>query len=466
MPHSFFIPLPGLFMVIQTPNGGVKMTDYKPMAHLPEASGYRAGDYLVLVGELFGRGYANGLLEEARRIGMNVIGTTVGRRGSDGVLRPLNADELAESEAVLGATVLNVPLEAGFDMETVDGQESFAEQLKSVRSDTWDQISFTEALIESARTCGALRFRNNLSQVVKELDMIIPAGSNILFSHVMAGGFPRSRIFMLLLNRVFKGTGDKYLSSHLFWKSGIGRLCKASFNEVTAETFRYLLDETSGLRGRITDSGGNVRYTAYGYHGTGVLVKGEYRWQSYIPYMPGWAKMRLEDIAEEASSKGICATVFNCPEIQTNSSALFLGVEISLYPLLAAIRREVGEPVATILAERCQAMLKEGQTVSHLLERADSYLSSPILEQIIDFASWPQHNTREQAELMLASSAELMGMHTDQKQLVCAELSRIVFISIGRLMLHASWKPEAPVIWLNHDIIGRLLADAGGTGIV
>ena len=271
---------------------------------------------------------------------------------------------------------------------------------------------------------------------------------------------------MPLLNRVFKGTGDKFLSSETFWDSGLGRLCNTSFNEVTADTFRYLIEETAGLRERASASGGRVCYSAYGYHGTGVLVGGEYRWQSYTPYVQGMAKMRLETIAEEASSRGISATVFNCPEIQTNSSALFLGVEISLYPLLTAICREAGLHAASEVETRCQSMLKEGETVAHLLERADSYLASPILEKIIDFATWPQHNTREQAELMLASSAELLGMHTDQKQLVCAELSRIVFLSTGRLMLHASWKPAAPVVWLNHDIIGRLLADARGAGIV
>jgi hypothetical protein len=442
------------------------MTDYRPMANLPEASGYGTGDYLVLIGELFGRGYANGLLEEARSIGMNVVGTTMGRRGVDGSLRPLNADELAEAEALLGARIVNVPLEAGFDMETIDGNPSIADRLKSVRSDTWDQIGFSDDSIDNARTAGTLRFRSNLAQVVAELDRIIPAGSNVLFSHVMAGGFPRSRIFMLLLNRVFKGTGDKYLSSRLFWDSGIGRLCEASFDEVTADTFRYLLDGTSSLRERITGSGGNVRYTAYGYHGTGVLVEGEYRWQSYIPYMPGWAKMRLEDIAQEAFNKGIVASVYNCPEIQTNSSALFLGVEISLYPLLSAIRREAGGLVAGPLEAGCQALLKKGDTLATMLERAGRYLSSPVLRKMLDFETWPQHNTREQAELMLTCSAELMAMHADQKQLVCAELSRIVFLSTGRLMLHASWKPDAPVTWINHDIIGRLLADDAGAGIV
>jgi hypothetical protein len=111
-------------------------------------------------------------------------------------------------------------------------------------------------------------------------------------------------------------------------------------------------------------------------------------------------------------------------------------------------------------------MLKEGEKVEKLLERANDYLSSPILSAIVDFDSWPQHNTLEQAELMLAASAELMGMHADQKQLVCAELSRIVFLATGRLMVHASWNPASPVIWLNHDIIAKLVAAGRGSDIL
>ncbi|MEI6208770.1 MAG: hypothetical protein WCP20_18490 [Desulfuromonadales bacterium] len=442
------------------------MTEYRPMLQLPETAGYKAGDVLVLVGELFGRGYANGLVEEAKRLGMTVIGTTVGRRDNGGPLRPLNPDELAEAGALLGGTIINIPLESGFDMEAVDGQPSVAEQLKKARPDDFESISFTDDCIEKARSTGTARFRAALARMAQELEFRVPAGANILLAHSMAGGIPRARIFMPLLNRVFKGTGDKFLSSETFWNSGLGRLCSASFNEVTADTFRYLIEETAGLRKRASASGARVCYTAYGYHGTGVLVGGDYRWQSYTPYVQGSAKMRLEAVAGEASARGISATVFNCPEIQTNSSALFLGVEISLYPLLTAIRREAGESAAATVEARCQAMLKEGETVAGLLERADSYLASPVLEKIIDFATWPQHNTREQAELMLSSSTDLMGMHTDQKQLICAELSRMVFLSTGRLMLHASWKPDAPVVWLNHDIIGRLLADTGGAGII
>ena len=442
------------------------MTEYRAMQQLPDAAGYKAGDVLVLAGELFGRGYANGLVDEARRIGMTVIGTTVGRRDPDGTLRPLTAEELAESETLLGGKIINVPLEAGFDMEAAAGQPSVCEQLKKARPDDWNTISFAEGFIEQARSAGTARFRAALAQVAQELAGMIPAGANVLVAHTMAGGIPRVRVFMPLLNRVFKGTGDKYLSSGAFWDSQLGQLCDASFNEVTADTFRYLLEGTADLRESVSAAGGRVCYSAYGYHGTEVLIDGEYRWQSYTPYVQGLAKMRLEDIAVEASGRGIRATVFNCPEIQTNSSALFLGVEISLYPLLTAIRRKAGEAATAGLFARCQGMLKEGETIEKLLERANSYLASPILAAMVDYDTWPQHNTLEQAELMLAASAELMGMHADQKQLVCAELSRIVFLSTGRLMLHGAWNPTAPALWLNHDIIACLVTAEQGRDIL
>ena len=127
------------------------MTEYRPMQQLPDTAGYKTGDVLVLAGELFGRGYANGLVDEARRIGMTVIGTTVGRRDPDGSLRPLTAEELLESESLLGGKIINVPLEAGFDMEAAGGQPPVTEQLKKARPDDWNTIIFDEGFIEQAR---------------------------------------------------------------------------------------------------------------------------------------------------------------------------------------------------------------------------------------------------------------------------------------------------------------------------
>jgi hypothetical protein len=431
------------------------MTRYIPMKELPGAAGYKAGDVLVLFGELFGRGYANGIVNEARDAGMTIIGITVGRRDKDGVLRRLTEEELAEAEANLGGKIVNIPLEAGFDMEAAPTGKSPVDQLKGVKSDEWDAVKLDWEGVELSRLAGIKRFAGNLKTVVAELDGLIPVGANVLFAHTIAGGIPRARILMPILNRVFKGQGDRYLSSEVFWNSQIGRLCSMSFDEVTADTFRHLIDATATLRKRVTSQGGSVGYVAYCYHGCEVMVNGAYTWQSYTPYLQGWAKMRLEDIAQQAWEEGIRATVFNCPEIQTNSSALFLGVEISLYPLLDALEREGGGRHADAIRNRCASLLKEGETVEVLLEKADSYLSSPILSQFRDFDAWPHHNTAEQADLMLTSATELLEMSRDPKEIVCAELSRAVFSAVGKLMFKSIWNPVSPVQWLNHDIIAR-----------
>jgi hypothetical protein len=420
------------------------------MRDLPAVAGYKKGDVFVLVGELFGRGYANGIVDEARKAGMTIVGTTVGRRDSDGILRPLNAEELAEAEANLGGRIINIPLEAGFDMEPAADGQSFADILKAVKPDSYESFVCDKTRLAEVSARGAARFKGNLALVVAGLQQIIPAGASVLFSHAMAGGIPRVRLFMPLLNRVFKGTGDKYLASCEFWQSGLGELCRASFNEVSADTFAYLIEATAPVR-----AANNTRYTAYGYHGCEVLINGAYVWQSYTPYLQGEAKIRLEDHAIAATKQGIVATVYNCPEIQTNSSALFMGVELSLYPLLEALQKEGNSAAAQAVFAECQELLNEGVTLSGLQQAANEYLAAPLMQQFDKLAEWPHHSTKEQMELMLGASAALIAMNKSPKEIVCAPLSRVVFNAVGYLMFHDSWAPAKPVAWLNHDIIAR-----------
>ncbi len=433
------------------------MTTYNPMRELPAKAGYKKGDVLVLCGELFGRGYANGIVDEAKSRGMTVIGTTVGRRESDGTLRPLNEAELADAEALLGGKVINIPLEAGFDMEAGKDGRSPVDQLKGVKPDEWDRVRLDWEGIEAALSKGTARFKANLALVVAELEKMVPAGANVLCVHAMAGGIPRARVFMPLLNRVFKGQGERYLSSEAFWNSELGKLCNMSFNEVTADTFAYLVEATASLRDRATGGGGKVAYAAYGYHGCEVLINGAYTWQSYTPYLQGWAKIRLEEAAVAAWEKGIPATVFNCPEIQTNSSALFLGVEISLYPLLTALESEGDGPRTAAIRAECAKLLREDASIEALLDRAGEYLVSPLMAGFSRYEEWPHHNTPEQAEYMLTRANELLAMNENSKEIVCAVLSRAVFTAVGKLMLDACWSPAAPVFWLNHDVIAKRL---------
>ena len=429
---------------------------YEPMREMPARAGYGPGDVLVLFGELFGRGYANGIVDEARRAGMTIVGATVGRRDGEGPLRPLSAAEQVEAEANLGGRIVNVPLEAGFDLEPAGDGPSPVAQLKTARADAWETIALDWELVARSREAGARRFERNVAAFAAELGRIVPAGANVLFVHTMAGGFPRTRLNMPIMARLFRGTGDKFLASGEFWKSDVAKLWTWSFDEVTARTFERLVEATAPLRERA----GRVRYVAYGYHGCEVLVGGRPTWQTYVPYLQGWAKRLLERLAGDAWARGVRCTVFNAPEIWTNSSALFRGVEVSLYPLLESLRRE-GGPAADEAWRRCRALLADGATLEGLLARADELLASPVMAPFRSFEAWPHHSGREQTETMLAASDACLAMSADPRDPVCGELSRQVFRAVGRLMLDASWEPAGPVSWLGHDVVARRIVREG-----
>jgi hypothetical protein len=427
---------------------------YTPLREVPPRAGWREGDVLVVFGELFGRGYANGIVEEARRAGMTVVGATVGRRDGAGPLRPLSAAELAQAEAALGGRIVNVPLEAGFDLEPADGGPSPVEQLRGAKADRWEDVSLDWALVARSREAGARRFERNAALFAAELAALVPPGAGLLFVHTMAGGFPRARALMPLMTRVFRGTGERYLPSAAFWGSELGRLWAAGFEEVTARTFDRLVRATAPLRA----PGRRVRYVAYGYHGCEVLVGGRFAWQSYVPYLQGWAKLLLERLAEDAWREGVRCTVFDSPEIWTASSALFLGVELALYPLLRALRQEgPGAPATEEAWGLSRAALREGATVEGLLERADEYLAAPALAPFRDLAGWPHHTTRGQLEAMLAASDAALAMSADPKSPVCAALSPLAVRAVGGLMLAASFEPSSPVLGLNHDVVAKAL---------
>jgi len=130
-----------------------------------------------------------------------------------------------------------------------------------------------------------------------------------------------------------------------------------------------------------------------------------------------------------------------------------LGVENSLYPLIASLEQEGDSEIV----KECRELLKEEATLDDLLSCANSYLSSELVTATRDFASWPQHNKPEQQEYMLNSSAKLIGMNAEGKEIICAVLSRGVFRGVGKLMFDSSWDPQAPLFWLNHDVIAKRL---------
>jgi hypothetical protein len=394
--------------------------------------------------------------EEAERVGMKIIYSTVGRRTKEGVLRALEESEFPKHA---NGNFINIPLEAGFDLEPDhDSGLTPVEQLKDVKLNEWENVKINFESIKESQHRGTDRFKNQVKDYLVELEKHITPGSNVIFAHLMAGGVPRAKIVLPIMNRVFKGVGDRYVPSETFWNSDIGRFCALSFNEVTAETFKHLVELSTPLREKIQNQAGKVRYLAYGYHGTEILTHNQYLWQTYTPYLQGFAKVKLENYSQDFWNRGIKTCVFNCPEILTNSSSIFVGVENSLYPLLFSLNKikESSDKVLQ-LVNACTSLLKDECTLDEIQKKLDLYFNDEIIRNHCDFLRWPQHSSKEQLELMINTADILSACHKSEKALLTTVLSEAVFESSGKIMLHQSWNPESPVWWLGHDIIAQQL---------
>lgn len=433
------------------------MKNRTSLHQLPQQNIFRKGDVFVLFGELFGRGYANGLVNEARKAGMQIVGITVGRRDANNSLRPLNDEELAAAESGLGGKIINVPLMAGFDLDAPAGEPTPTDLLGSMTLKTWMDDKLDWAHIEKCREVGIKRFRDSVAEVMTLLDGMVPDGRNVFFAHTMAGGIPKAKVFLAIANRVYKGRGDRFMSSQVLLESDLGKLILKNFDEVSANTFQHLIDASAAIRARVEASGGQVRYSAYGYHGTEVLIDDRYEWQTYTNYTQGLAKMRLERIAQAAWSNNIKATVYNCPEIRTNSSDIFAGVELPLILLLNALKKEGGGAWAEAQWQACRELLLEGVTLEDVLQKVADFQGSEVMQGFRDFAAWPMPNSPAQADLTIGTSDEILKMHKDGKALITDLLSRFVIEATGPLMFRESSAPAGPVLWLNHDIIARQL---------
>lgn len=428
------------------------MKNFHPLSQCPKNKTFKQGDLLVVYGEVFDKGYVNGLIDEALKVGMTVVSGTVGRRDEEGKLRALNNKELAEkSNTTVHSALINIPLEAGFDLSPSLKGLTPCDQLKSVKRDEWDKVKIDWGQINESLSQGQQDFEERSKSFFEVIEKeYLKEGQNVHFAHTMAGGIPRAKILMPLLNRVFKGTEKRFLSSKEFWESEIGRLCDMSFDEVTARTFEVLIEQTESIRTKAN----HVSYSAYGYHGCAPLLNDEYKWQSYAPYLQGFAKIKLENIAKDYWEKGVKAQVFNCPEILTNSSSVFMGVEVCLYPLLRALKFE-NDGKETSVHKECAALLKDPKKLDEVDMFTQSYMNEDEEQTLYDWNHWPTHNSPEQMLKTQEASKHLTSLHSDSKKLMTVPLSEVVFKTTGRVILNEASNPQKPVWWLGHDVVAK-----------
>lgn len=414
-----------------------------------EKKSFSKNDTLVIFGEVFQRGYANGLIEEAEKFGVKVIYSTIGRRENN-QLRKINETELSEKNQPL----INIPIEAGFDLDQSQSGLSPVDMMKDCKLSDWQSFKVNWSDLESAKKNAQIRFRSQVQNYLNELEKNLPIEGQVIFAHIMAGGVPRAKIIMPLMNRAFKGKGDRYLSSQLFWESDLGRICAENFQFVSADTFQILIEETATLREKLAKQNRNVSYLAYGYHGTEISTDKDLFWQSYTPYLQGWAKKKLESYADLARQNNIQATVYNCPEILTNSSSIFQGVEIPLYTLIQTLKNQ--DKFDQNLSEQIQQQLKNKNGIDEILIKCRHYYADKDFQESYDFMTWPQYSTEVQMNKMLECSDQLIDLHKDEKQLITSTLSEIVFKSCGIAMLHDCPSSKKSTQWIGHDLVAQL----------
>ncbi len=426
------------------------MQDYYPVRGKPAPALFKKGDLLVLFGELFNRGYANGLVEEAEKFGVTVVRATVGRRDENQNIRKLTAEE-AE---LIPKPFINVPLEAGFDLEKDSTGKTPNDYLKDVKLSHWEDAVVPTQTLNQCRAQGRDRFKKQTAEFISEVAKLTKPGQHVHFAHLMAGGVPRCKIVLPLMNRVFKGTGDRYIPSKKFWDSNIGRFLEMNFHEVTAQTFNILIEESSSLREKLKSSGGSASYVAYGYHGTEVIISGKYQWQSYAPYIQGWAKVDLENFSKMWFAKGVACCVYNCPEILTNSSSVFKGIEIAVYNLVRALKKDKpNSPITAKISSDCERVLKSPEDLERIYDAVDTYFKAPSVQETSVFENWPQHSQKEQLALTLQTSDDVINFHKDEKVLMTGAMSELIFKACGYIMLHDGKIPKQPVAWIGHDAV-------------
>ena len=428
------------------------MQNYTPLRQKPEKRDFKKDDILVLFGELFNRGYANGLVEEAEACGMTIIRATVGRRDENQNLRALTAEECEN----IPKPFINIPLEAGFDLEKDTSGMTPVDYLKSVKLSEWENAQVPEKSMNESQSAAQKRFAKQTTDFIAEVTKYAKPNSHVHFAHLMAGGVPRTKIVMPLMNRVFKGIGDRHLSSTQFWNSHIGAFLKRNFSEVTANTFNILIEQSTAFRQAMAKQNTTVSYVAYGYHGTEIIIENNYKWQSYAPYIQGWAKIELENYAKAWTQKGVNACVYNCPEILTNSSSIFQGLEIPLYNLVRSLQKEIpNHPLTKKLKSECENVLKEPSDLEKIFQMVDEHVIYSEKIGTSKYENWPQHSIQEQLERSLSLSDAIIALHKDEKNTMSGLLSEVIFKSCGYVMLHDGFKPQNPVSWIGHDIVTK-----------
>ncbi|MBE8221512.1 MAG: hypothetical protein HAW60_02165 [Bdellovibrionales bacterium] len=431
-------------------------------------------DVFIVFGEVFHGGYIQGLLAQAKKNSASIIYSTMGRRDSDQKLRPLNKEELLKKNKELNLSnndlLINIPLEAGFDLEIYQ-EQTLVDCINKYGLKNWENFVIDDDFLLTVKKEASIKFKKQIKKFLIQVSSHIKENTkNIYFIHTMAGGIPRSKLVMAVLNRVLKGRGKRFYSSEKFYNTGLGKVSLESFKSVTAESFKNLITETKDLRSLWAKKNINVSYSAFGYRGNSILIKNQYQWTAYAPYIQGWAKLELEDIAQKAKDNNINTNVFNCPEVLTRSSQTFSGIEVFLYPFLNSLNsassdlilKKIGDLkiIQDLLNQLGYKSLKQDSFINYfnkdfsfvkLKQLTDNFFTDSSLENQLNHDLWPQHNNSKQMDLMIEATLELNKYIIPETKLLFHTQLSLILIYLAGNQIYKQLGSKKTVQNLTHE---------------
>ena len=212
------------------------------------------------------------------------------------------------------------------------------EQLGRLTLKTWTEDKLDWAQIEQCRAVGVKRFTDSLAQVMARLDGLILPGECAV-RPPPAGGIPKAKVFLAIANRVYKGRGERFMSSQTLLDSDLGKLILMNFDEVSANTFGHLIEgqrggSAHGSRARA----GRCATPPTATTGTEILI-GVPPPGRPTPVTQGFARMRL-GASRRPVDEGREGDGLQLPNSPTPRH-LCRG-QLPLVPLLQALHREGG----------------------------------------------------------------------------------------------------------------------------
>lgn len=408
---------------------------------------------VVLIGEYLKDGYLKGVRDFCKRHNWQIFFSTIGRRErvaddslfATGQLRAPAPQEL-DSE-VEKDNLINLPLEAGFDLVSLSDGRKLSDLLNKCSEFRKFEISQND--LEEFRSASEVQFKKRLDEFCVQLAPRLEKFDYVLYVHAMAGGTIRHPLALEGLAELLKGT----LNLHDYFKTGLGRAANANINEVSSQTFNYLIDAIK-TNAAMKNLKNEFRIAGYGYHGTKIEIAGAYKWMSLPPYFPAPAKVNLEKISEKNFASGVSCTVFNSPEVVTASSRHFPGISLSSIAFLGSLSKG-GHLASPLFSSRFQSETQviKGFDIEKLSKIADQFFNHPMFKTF-QIEQWPQTCTAEISnEIRLAQGKITEVTTVPGFRNLTSALSRILIALVGEILVKESVSAKEPIYWAGHDVI-------------